>query len=1251
MITAIRGRTFGFLLLLFCLYFPGLILHAQQNGVFWALWPYDGASGPFDLTKMAFGSTPEEVCAQRSQFELTGFNNLEVPVIYSGMLPSGSCGYIWLNIVPSGTFVIPHPDFTPRLDTCQQVAGFPAGTPEPPQCVSDVPPKGGGCTEGSGGSSGGDDGTWCGNPINAGTGNKFQVETDLSPVGANSVRFVRYYNSGRAAYDGTLGGIWQHTYTRRILINATGDAATYYRNDGRQLVFHLQAGAWTSDADVADRLTELTDSNLRRIGWQYRVANTEDTESYDASGRLVFITARNGLRQTLTYTDGTDGATTGNGGFVLDASGSPTTTPLPKGILLRVVDNFGRTLTVGYDSLSRIVKVTDPAGGVFHYGYSASTRYANLTSVTYPDGHQRQYRYNEATETGGASLPYALTGIVDENGKRFATYSYESSGRAIQTVHDSGVSNADRFQLTYDTPGVQTTITDPLGTVRTSGFRTILGVVKNTTQTQPAASGTGSSTRTRSYDANGNVASRTDWNGNVTNYNSYDLTRNLETSRTEAFGTAQARTITTQWHSTFRLPTKVAEPLRITSYVYNGDGGASCGLQADGVTLVPGVLCSKTIQPTSDATGGDGVDATSAGTPRTWSYTYNANGSVLTMNGPRTDVNDLTTYTYHANDNADLGKRGNVETITNTLGHVTSINAYNGHGQPLTIVDPNGLTTTLTYDERQRLKSRSVGGELTTYDYYNVGQLRLVTLPDASSLTYIYDDAHRLTGMNDNLGNYIVYTPDPMGNRKKEEVFDPANALAQTHSRVFNNLNRLFQDLGALNQTTQYGYDNQGNLTSIDGPLAGTVDVTINGYDALNRLKQVTDPNGGVTQYGYNGIDQLVSVTDPRNLVTTYDIDGLANLNSQQSPDTGSTINTYDEAGNLRTQTDAKQQVTTYVYDALNRVTSITFHDGSKQTYAYDQGANGIGRLSSITETNPQNQVASLLAYAYEGHGRIASETRTINGIAYVVGYGYDSAGRLSGMTYPSGRTIGYTFDALGRISQVDTTPAGGAQQTVASNIAYQPFGDVKSYTLGNGQTYTRGYDLDGRIASYSLGSQFFALGYDDASRITFINDTGNAQNSNTYGYDLLDRLTSAVLPNLPFAYNYDAVGNRSSKTVGSSTDTYTYGTTSNRLASITPQGGATRTFSFDPNGSTTNDAINQYIYDTRGRLSQSVGALGTTTYQVNALGQRFRKTNTTEDRVYLYDTRGRLVAETDPGGTLRREYLYLNDIPLAVIQ
>ena len=132
-----------------------------------------------------------------------------------------------------------------------------------------------------------------------------------------------------------------------------------------------------------------------------------------------------------------------------------------------------------------------------------------------------------------------------------------------------------------------------------------------------------------------------------------------------------------------------------------------------------------------------------------------------------------------------------------------------------------------------------MGGELTTYDYDFVGQLTKVTLPDSSFLSYGYDAAHRLTTIQDNLGNSISYTLDAMGNRTLEEVRDPANQLAQKRSRVFSNLNRLFQELGATSQTTEYGYDNQGNVLTVKDPLNR---VTTNQYDALNRLKQVTSP-------------------------------------------------------------------------------------------------------------------------------------------------------------------------------------------------------------------------------------------------------------------------------------------------------------------------------------------------------------------------------------------------------------------------
>ena len=307
--------------------------------------------------------------------------------------------------------------------------------------------------------------------------------------------------------------------------------------------------------------------------------------------------------------------------------------------------------------------------------------------------------------------------------------------------------------------------------------------------------------------------------------------------------------------------------------------------------------------------------------------------------------------------------------------------------------------------------------------------------------------------------------------------------------------------------------------------------------------------------------------------------------------------------------------------------------------------------MSSITETNPANQTTSVIAYAYDQKGRVTAETRTVNAVASTLAYAYDSAGRLTGMTYPSGRTVSYALDALGRVAQVTTTK-DSQSQVVVQNVQYHPFGGAKSWTLGNGQIYSRTVDQDGRIASYSLGTASYGVGFDAASRITGIAQIGNPANANTYGYDALDRLNSAVLPSSNFSYSYDAVGNRLTKTVGANTDTYTYGSTSNRIATVTPFGSPLKTFTLDLNGSTTNDAVNTFAYDTRGRMVQATNASSlVTTYQVNALGQRIRKTNGSGDTVFTYDTWGKLIAESDPAGAVKRELIYLGDVPVGVVQ
>lgn len=897
----------------------------------------------------------------------------------------------------------------------------------------------------------GDPAQCCANPIEPGSGNKYQRELDYRGPGVFPLEFARTYNS--AVLDGyrtsapSLTSQWLHSYDREIRLDA--NTATVSRQDGKVFFFVLNGGVWVPDDDISDDLERLTDTGGNPTGWRYTTSEGDLVETYNAAGKLLSIANRAGLIQTLIYST---------------ASTPPAVAPAPD-MLISVADPFGRALNITYDEFRRIKMVTDPAGGQYTYTYDNTTN--NLASVTYPVGGSRTYHYEDP------NFVHALTGITDETGQRFATYGYDNQGRANLSEHAGG---ANRTTLAYNTDG-SAVVTNALGATRTYAFQTVLGVLRYTAMSGSPCPTCGSAAQT--YDANGNRASGTDWNGNVATYQ-YDLARNLETSRTEASGGPEARTIATEWHPFYRLPVRMAEPKRITTYVYGEPTDPNPGNR--------GSVLSRTTQATNDASGAQSFAAIPISIPRTWTYTYNANGQVVTMDGPRIDAADVTTYAYYPNNDPDPGKRGNVATITNALGHVTQITAHNAHGQPLTIVDPNGLTTTLTYDARQRLTSRTVGTETTSYEYDGVGQMTKVTLPDGSFLSYAYDAAHRLTAIQDNLGNRISFTLDLMGNRTREDVFDPASQLAQTRGRVYSSLNRLTQEIGGTSPATQitsYAYDNQGNVTSITDPLNR---VTANAYDALNRLKQVTDSANGVSGYGYDGLDQLVSVSDPRSNTTGYTLDGLGNLAQQSSPDTGTTANAHDAAGNLLSSTDAKGHTTSYTYDALTRVSRIIYTQATgtqlKQVdYAYDQGANGIGRLASITETSAAGPVLQTTTYAYDQQGRIVSETPAIGGQTYATAYAYDAAGRMTGMTYPSGRTTSYGFDGLGRVNRTETT---GASQTqvVVQDVAYHPFGAPKAFTFGNLQVSTRTFDLDGRIASHSLGGPTKQLGFDAASAI-----------------------------------------------------------------------------------------------------------------------------------------------------------------------
>ncbi len=541
------------------------------------------------------------------------------------------------------------------------------------------------------------------------------------------------------------------------------------RQDGSaQYFLRGSDGSYAADSDIADSVKDLFDSSGNRRGWQYRSAQKDEVEEYDLYGQLLSITQRNGYALTLVYSDGT------SANVVLDKTGVKTTTPLPSGLLVSIQDIYGKRMSLEYGNGNRIVKVVDPAAGVYLYNYDAL---GLLSAVSYPDGTSRSYLYHEPAYIASASGTYqmALTGIVDENGARLATFKYDMSGRAISTEYwadSSGVNSANKFTVTANRNfPYNIDVVDPLGATRSYLYQTVAGVQRLTSQSQPGGSGCGATTAHLTYDANGNVATHTDFNGNTTAY-SYDLSRNLETKRVEAQGKPEQRTISTTWHPTYRLQTGVAEPNKITTFSYDASGN----------------LLSKSEQATTDTNDSQGFNAGAVGSVRTWSWTYTTYGRKTSATDP---LGNVTTYTYFSDTDASLGNRGNLASITNPLGQTTRITAYDGNSRPLSISDANGVITQLTYSPRGWLTSRNVGGETTAYTYDGVGQPTLVTAPDGSTTSYTYDGAHRLTGIADSLGNRITYTLDAMGNRIGEDVTDPSGQLAQTLTRNYDALGRL----------------------------------------------------------------------------------------------------------------------------------------------------------------------------------------------------------------------------------------------------------------------------------------------------------------------------------------------------------------------------------------------------------------------------------------------------------------------------
>jgi len=770
-----------------------------------------------------------------------------------------------------------------------------------------------------------------------------------------------------------------------------------------------------------------------------------------------------------------------------------------------------------------------------------------------------------------------------------------------------------------------TMVTDAIGTQELWTFQEVLGTQKLVSKVnQVDAKGV-----TQTWDANGNMLTRTDAEGRTTVY-AYNAT-NQRTSMTEAFGTPQARITTYEYVSPdIDLVTKTTSPSIYTDNIKEVVNTYDANQNITAVTI-------------------DGFDPQGATVSRVTTFSHDQYGKVTSINGPRTDVDDITTLEYYdCNTGAECGQ---LKQVTNALGHVSKYDLYDAASRLLQSTDPNGVVTTYQYHLRGWLLSMtqtpSVGDARTTiYDYDNVGQLKRITFADGSEQSYVYDAAHELRAVFDNLNNRVEYTYDAKGNRTHTLIKDPDGTLVRSTITTYNHRN-FIESINNAGSVTQLINDAVGNLSSQTDPKVNPN--TSNTYDALDRLKNTVDALTNSSTYDYDVADQLSQVTSPNGSVTQYEYDDLGNQTKELSNDRGTITYSHDAAGNIVTMTDARNVTATYSYDTLNRLTGISYPQiGEDVSYIYDQGQNcgfAIGRLCQVDDA-----VGTHLS-SYDSWGNVLAQTWQTDTSTLSLSYAYDNLNRVTQLEYPSGLIIDYVRDAIGRVEAVHS-PQGTRTEIIADQFTYRADGLVTGYRLGNAQVVQKHHDLQGRLESQDLnGTQLANYQYDANGNVTQKNDTDHQR---TYGYDVLDRLQSdnwlGGLTSRDWQYTYDANGNRKTQTRNSEpTEVLQYAPASNVLVDID------NSFVLsDTSGNITSISRSTgnlvLSYNQQNHLANVTRDGVVTDYGYNHQRQRLSKRQGVDVSQYLYDLNGRLVATLDDQGTVHEEYVYATEFDQAPI-
>ncbi|HEY3903297.1 MAG TPA: RHS repeat-associated core domain-containing protein, partial [Streptosporangiaceae bacterium] len=599
-----------------------------------------------------------------------------------------------------------------------------------------------------------------------------------------------------------------------------------------------------------------------------------------------------------------------------------------------------------------VTSAIDGAGDTTTYSYDALGR---RTVTTMPDGTSQHTSYDEAGNVLGLSNDNSAGTVLSQT-----SASYDADGNAIST-------------------------TDPMGNTTTFGYNA-LGLP--VTEVQPV-SATSSITTSFGYDPAGNLTRYTDGNGNATTYtyNSWNLAESTIVPATAANPGLASRTFTTSYDADGR-PVQQSSPGGVTatdSYDALGDVTGQTGSGADAPTTARtfgynsvGELTLASAPGGTDTFGYDdrGLLLSATGPSGASSFGYNADGALATQ----TTAAGTSSFTY---DNA-----GRPATLTDAVTGDTLSYGYNTDSELTSVgygssgAASQGLTYNSLHEQTgDTLTSPSGQTEASiSYGYNANGDETSKTttgFDGASSNTYTYDDANRLTSWN-NGATTVSYGYDADGNRTqvgnqtftydaRDELlsgagstysYTPRGTLASvtaggtTTNSTFDAFNELISQGGQ-----HYSYDALGRVATGQGytfSYSGVSnDVASDGTYTYSR-----DAAGSLVGIG-NGTGSVLALTDQhRDVVGEFTATGAGLTGSSSYDPLGNVLATAGQLGNLGYQSGWTDPSTANV-----NMDSRWYNPATGQFISRDSATNSAIPNSAVANTFAYGDDNPLTAY------------------------------------------------------------------------------------------------------------------------------------------------------------------------------------------------------------------------------------------------------------------------------------------------